>query len=118
VLQVPLGGRVQLADGSILILNADSAVNGAVSGSFPALSDVGVTFAFVDRSVRSSFTYFYAVTAFDVNSLASGPSSIESARVTKSTTHLALADIHESEVSHGIVKEYGASLPLRLLKKA
>jgi hypothetical protein len=85
VLQVPAGGRVQLANGSILILQADTAVSG---GGFAEreLTDAGVTFAFVDRSVRSSFTYFYAVTSFDVNSLASGPSAIESARVTKSVT--------------------------------
>ena len=42
--------------------------------------------AFIDRSVRNSFSYYYAVTAFDVNSLKSGPSSLESARITKSTT--------------------------------
>ncbi|HET7469228.1 MAG TPA: hypothetical protein VFJ81_06105, partial [Gemmatimonadales bacterium] len=85
VIQIPAGGRVQLASGSILILSADTAVSGGGHG-FPALSDNGVTFAFVDRGVRNSFTYFYAVTAFDVNSLASGPSSIESPRVTKSVT--------------------------------
>ena len=86
VVQVREGGRVRLANGSILILQADTAVSGGGSGGFPELSDAGVTFAFVDRSVRSSFTYFYTVTAFDVNSLASGPSAIESARVTKSVT--------------------------------
>jgi hypothetical protein len=82
VVQIPAGGRVQLANGSILILNADSAVTG---GGFPPLADNGVPFAYVDRAVRNSFTYYYAVTAFDVNSLASGPSVLESARVTKST---------------------------------
>ncbi|HMA40597.1 MAG TPA: hypothetical protein VKP10_10995, partial [Gemmatimonadales bacterium] len=85
VLQVPSGGRVRLANGGVLILQTDTAVSGGGKG-FPALSDNGVTFAFVDRGVRNSFTYFYAVTAFDVNSLASGPSSIESPRVTKSVT--------------------------------
>jgi hypothetical protein len=85
VLQIPAGGRVQLASGSILILQADTAVTGGGHG-FPALADNGVTFAYIDRGVRNSFTYFYAVTAFDVNSLASGPSAIESPRVTKSVT--------------------------------
>ncbi len=33
--------------------------------------------------MRNSLRYFYSVTAFDVNSLVSGPSSLESARVTK-----------------------------------
>ena len=36
-----------------------------------------------NRTVRNSLRYFYAVTAFDVNSLVSGPSSLESARSTK-----------------------------------
>ncbi|HEV8399116.1 MAG TPA: T9SS type A sorting domain-containing protein [Gemmatimonadales bacterium] len=85
VIQVPAGGRVQLASGSILIVKADTAVTGNGSG-FPALADGGIGFALVDRSVRNSFTYQYAVTAFDVNSFASGPSSLESPRVTKAVT--------------------------------
>ncbi|HMJ58223.1 MAG TPA: T9SS type A sorting domain-containing protein [Gemmatimonadales bacterium] len=85
VIQVPIGGRVQLANGSILIVRADTAVTGNASG-FPALTDGGIGFGFVDRSVRNSFTYHYAVTAFDVNSFTSGPSALESPRVTKSVT--------------------------------
>lgn len=84
IVQIPAGGRVQLANGSILILKADTAVTGGNSG-FPALTDAGVTFAYVDRAVRNSFTYYYAVTAFDVNSFTSGPSALESPRVTQST---------------------------------
>jgi len=85
VIQVPPGGRVKLSDGSILVTRADTAVTGGASG-LPALADNGVAFAFVDRGVRNLFQYFYAVTAFDINSLVSGPSSLESARVTKGTT--------------------------------
>ncbi|HMA40981.1 MAG TPA: hypothetical protein VKP10_12965, partial [Gemmatimonadales bacterium] len=85
VLQIPAGGRVQLANGNILILHADTAVSGGGQG-YPPLADNGVPFAYVDRAVRNSFTYYYAVTAFDVNSLGSGPSAIESPRVTKSVT--------------------------------
>jgi hypothetical protein len=48
--------------------------------------DNGVPFAFVDKAVRSSFTYFYAVTAFDINSVKSGPSSLESPLITKTVT--------------------------------
>jgi hypothetical protein len=36
--------------------------------------------------VRNAFTYYFAVTAFDVNSFSSGPSSLESARIVKSVT--------------------------------
>jgi len=90
VIQVPRGGRVQLANGSVLIVRADTAVTGGGTG-FPAMTNSGVGFAFVDRGVRSSFTYHYAVTAFDMNSFISGPSSLESPRVTKSTTPRKLA---------------------------
>ena len=85
VIQVPPGGRVKLADGSILVTRADTAVIGGNTG-FPPLADNGVAFAYVDRSVRNLFQYFYTVTAFDVNSIVSGPTSLESARVTKATT--------------------------------
>jgi hypothetical protein len=85
VVQIPVGGRVALQDNSVLILKADTAVVGNHSG-FPALSDAGVNFAYVDRGVRNSFSYYYAVTAFDVNSLKSGPTSLESPRVTKLVT--------------------------------
>ncbi len=90
LIQIPAGGRVQLANGSILIVKADTAVTGDGSG-FPALEDTGIGFAYVDRSVRNSFTYHYAVTAFDVNSFISGPSSLESPRVTKTVTPRKLA---------------------------
>lgn len=88
VIQVPLGpaGRAELADGTLINLAADTAVVGAASGKFPALQDTGVPFAFVDRDVRNNFRYFYSVTSFDFNSFQSGPSSIESARVTKNVT--------------------------------
>ena len=85
VIQIPAGGRVLLADSSVLILKADTAVTGGGSG-FPALTNGGIGFAFVDHGVRNSFTYYYAVTAFDVNSFTSGPSSLESPRITKAVT--------------------------------
>jgi hypothetical protein len=85
IIQVPAGGRVQLAGGGVLVLQADTAVTGGGSG-FPGLGNTGVPFAYVDQSVRNSFQYVYAVTAFDVNSLTSGPSSLESPRVIKRVT--------------------------------
>lgn len=83
LIQVPTGKRVQLANGGVIVLEADTA---AAGGGHPeqALKNTGVSFVYNDPEVRNSFTYFYAVTAFDVNSLFSGPSSLESARVTKS----------------------------------
>lgn len=84
VIQVPLGGRVQLKDGSVLITKADTAVVGGKSGN-PPLTDGGVSFTFVDSGLVNSFTYYYAVTAFDVNSFRSGPSSLESPKTTLKT---------------------------------
>src|SRR3989454_2575081 len=85
LIQIPAGGRVKLADGSVLIIKADTAVTGGGSG-YPALTGGGVNFAYSDLGVRNSFAYYYAVTAFDLTSLKSGPSSLESPRVTKLVT--------------------------------
>ncbi|HEY6854543.1 MAG TPA: hypothetical protein VI139_09850 [Gemmatimonadales bacterium] len=85
VIQIPPGGRVKLANGNVLIVQADTAVTGGASGK-PTLVDNGVPFAFIDKGVRNSFRYFYAVTAFDVNSVASvgpGATSLESAPAAK-----------------------------------
>jgi hypothetical protein len=95
IVQIPPGGRVQLAGGGILVLEADTAVTGhGTEGACrpercPALSNTGVPFAYIDHAVANSFTYFYAVTAFDVNSVASvgaGNTSLESPRAVKSVT--------------------------------
>ncbi|MBI4513350.1 MAG: T9SS type A sorting domain-containing protein [Gemmatimonadetes bacterium] len=82
VIQVPEGGAVELADGRTLVVKADTAVTGGGSG-FAPLTDTGVPFGFSDTDVVNGFDYFYAVTAFDVNSLKSGPTSLESARRAK-----------------------------------
>ncbi len=110
VIQVPAGGRVQLANGSILIVKADTAVTGNGSG-FPALEDTGIGFAYVDRTVRNSFTYHYAVTAFDANSFISGPSSLESPRVTKTVTPRKLgANATAAVLVQGVFGDPGAQL--------
>ena len=74
----------------VFVTTADTAVSGGNSG-LPGLTDTGVNFAYIDRSVRNLFQYFYSVTAFDVNSVTSGPTSLESARATKIVTPRALA---------------------------
>ncbi|HXO85084.1 MAG TPA: hypothetical protein VN803_06130, partial [Gemmatimonadales bacterium] len=85
LIQVKAGDRVELANGDVINLIADTAVTGGASG-FPVLSDNGVAFAYTDNNVRNGFTYSYTVTAFDVNSVKSGPSSLESARITETVT--------------------------------
>jgi hypothetical protein len=84
-IQVADGGRAELATGDIVNLVTDTAVTGRATG-FPGLDDTGVPFVFVDNAVRNGLVYFYAVTAFDVNSIRStgaGTTSLESARITK-----------------------------------
>lgn len=80
LVQVPAGGRVQLADGSVLVLKED--VAGVTGVTTPVrMENTGVPFAFLDRSVINSVTYVYAVTAFDVNSVNSGPTVLESPQI-------------------------------------
>src|SRR5438034_108063 len=88
IVQVKVGDRVKLANGGTINLKADTAVvtQQCDDVKCPPLGDTGVPFAFVDKNVRNSFTYFYAVTAFDLNSAKSGPTSLESPRVTKRVT--------------------------------
>jgi len=95
--QVRLGDRGALATGDAILFNADTALTGDAAG-FPALSDAGVPFTFVDNGVRSNLRYFYSVTAFDINSFQSGPSSTESPRNTKSVTPSVLASNLENTV--------------------
>jgi len=83
VVQVPLGGRLVSRNGAVGVTAADTAVTGGATG-FPSLVDNGVTFTWTDHGAVNSFHYYYAVTAFTVNSVRSGPSSLESPRVVKS----------------------------------
>jgi hypothetical protein len=108
VIQVRAGsGRTPLANGTqVYVLAADTAVTGGgEAGSCgprtacPALNNTGVPFVYVDRNVRSHFRYFYSVTAFDVNSLESGPSSLESARSTRAVTPTRPASNYESSAT-------------------
>lgn len=84
-IQFPSGGIVELAGGDPLVQEADTAMAAAIrAGNAQEMDNSGVPFAFVDTDVKNGFQYFYKVTAFDINSLRSGPSSLESAGGTKS----------------------------------
>jgi hypothetical protein len=92
--QVPTGRVRLLADSSGFVELADTAVTGSRTAAALGVSDPGllqltqsgVPFVFVDNTVRNGIRYFYAVAAFDVNSIRSGPSSLESARIAKQVT--------------------------------
>jgi hypothetical protein len=85
------------------ILKADTAVNGGGSNGScgprsecPMLSNTGVPFVYVDRTPRNNFRYFYSVTAFDINSIESGPTTLESPRSTKSVRPVKPASNYEN----------------------
>lgn len=93
ITQIVPGNRVLLADGKAQVLPgkqdtafADINQGKLAAGVSTVLTNSGVPFVFTDHGVRNSLRYFYSVTSFDVNSAASGPSSLESARITKPVT--------------------------------
>ena len=93
ITQIVPGNRVLLAAGTAQVLpgQLDTAfidiTRGRVAqGVSTNLTNSGIPFLYVDHNVRNSLRYFYAVSAFDVNSAASGPSSLESQRKTKAVT--------------------------------
>ena len=85
LIQYPEGGRILSTNGLVTAVRADTFPTGGASG-FPALGNTGVTYVFTDSAVHNSFRYYYAVTAFDFNSIRSGPSSLESPRYVKPVT--------------------------------
>lgn len=80
LIQVRDGDRIRLPGNTAAILHADT-VGGFEQAT--CLCSSGVPFLFVDKGVRNGSDYFYAVTAFDVNSAQSGPASMESVRLPK-----------------------------------
>ena len=81
----PGGGVVRLADSTALGTNLTQVSVDNFEG-FPAMTNTGVPFAYVDASVTNNFTYFYSVQAIDINSLASGPYSLSSSNITTRVT--------------------------------
>jgi hypothetical protein len=119
IVQVQAGaGRVHLANGTALNVAPDTAVigGGKLGGcgpksACPALSNTLVPFVYVDRTPRNNFRYFYSVTAFDVNSIESGPTSLESPRATKSVTPVAPA-ANAALVGNVVTHIYGRGVPM------
>jgi hypothetical protein len=111
--QVSLPGRAALLTGGTLLLDGklDTFWPDAVAGGSPGLTNAGVPFAFVDQGVINSTDYFYAVTAFDVNSVNSGPSSLESAVIaTRVTPRAPAANATSTVLSQGIAGSDGEFL--------
>ena len=116
IIQVKRGERIKLATQQAILLRADTAFAG--SGNTPEVSDNGVPFTFLDTRVRSNLRYFYSVTAFDVNSFQSGPSTIESPRNTNSVVPQApagnlqsTATLTQSIEGRGVNVSVGATTP-------
>jgi hypothetical protein len=110
ITQIVPGNRVLLASGEAQVLpgQLDTAfidiTRGRVAqGVSTNLTNGGIPFLYVDHNVRNSLRYFYAVSAFDVNSAASGPSSLESQRKTKPVTPTPLSPNQQGDVSVTVV---------------
>jgi hypothetical protein len=119
VTQVKPGDRVALASGSAQVLpgKLDTAFADISHGSrigtgvSTDLNDGGVPYAFTDEGVRNSVRYFYAVTAFDINSLVSGPSSLESGRIAKPVTPVASpSNVALADLTFGVFGDDGTDL--------
>lgn len=105
IVQVRPGDRTVLADGSLLILRADTA---------PVLADTRVPFAFVDDGLTNGVTYWYAVTAFDVNSAYSAPASLESSTLPRAVApRVSAAGIVGPVVTERVTGDDGEALDLR-----
>ena len=90
-LMTRFGNRLELASGLAITTKMDTVVTGNGSG-LPPMTNSGVPYIYVDNGVRNNFRYFYVVTAFDVNSWSSGPTSLESPKAgTQSVIPQALA---------------------------
>jgi hypothetical protein len=120
VQQVKPGDRVALASGSAQILpgKLDTAFNDITHGArigtgvTTTLANTGVPYIFVDQGVRNSVRYFYAVTAFDINSLVSGPSSLESGRIAKAVTPVVSGTnvVSSATITSGVFGEPGVQI--------
>jgi hypothetical protein len=81
----PPGGGVSRVRAAPVAIRLDTVRPGTAPGDTLDLVNNGVPFVFADTAVTNNFTYYYAVTAFDVNSMATGPFSTESGRQVQST---------------------------------
>jgi len=118
ITQVQPANRLLLATGLVFDTDVDTVITGKDSG-LPGLEDTGVPFVYVDTDVRNNFRYFYVVTAFDVNSIVSGPTSLESGKSgTIAVVPQALAtnyanshSLTPSMVGRGLALNPGAPIP-------
>jgi hypothetical protein len=104
----------------VRVNNGPNAVDTLVTGGntgFPELANTGVPFAYTDdgsgllSAPRNNVRYFYAVTAFDVNSFVSGPASLESQRAARAVvpTHQA-SNVATAELISGVFGSDGSQL--------
>ena len=120
IVQVRPGNRVALTNGTVRVNNGPNAVDTLVTGGntgFPELANTGVPFAYTDdgsgllSAPRNNVRYFYAVTAFDVNSFVSGPASLESQRAARAVVPVhSASNVTNAELSSGVFGSDGTQL--------
>ncbi len=120
IVQQKVGQRVLLATGTVRPNNGPAAIDTAITGGdtgFPELANTGVPFAFTDdgsgllSAPRNNVRYFYTVTAFDVNSFGSGPSTLESQRIARAVVPVRQApNVTTAVLESGITGADGTEL--------
>jgi hypothetical protein len=120
IVQVRPGQRVALTNGTVRVNNGPNAVDTLVTGGatgFPELANTGVPFAYTDdgsgllSAPRNNVRYFYAVTAFDVNSFVSGPASLESQRAARAVVPVHQAsNVQTAQLTSGVFGSDGTQL--------
>ncbi|HEU4681467.1 MAG TPA: hypothetical protein VFS51_06970 [Gemmatimonadales bacterium] len=120
IVQVRPGQRVLLTTGTVRNNVGPTATDTAVVGlgsGFPPLANTGVPFAYTDdgsgllSAPRNNVRYFYTVTAFDVNSFASGPSSLESQRIARAVVPTRQApNVQTASLTSGVFGSDGTEL--------
>jgi hypothetical protein len=112
VLQVASGDRLVLPNGEVELLAVDTAR--MYPDELHLADDGGVPFVWRDSTVRNNLTYFYAVTAFDVNAINStgaGRTSLESPRITRRVTPVSAAfNIQRSVATETFLRGRGVVL--------
>jgi hypothetical protein len=105
------GWIVEAANGLPIVQRADTTLAAALrAGTALPMRNTGVPFTFVDESVANGFDFYYEVTAFDINSVSSGPTSLESEGVPKRIVPRAPASDDLSRI-HTVPDPYYAVSP-------
>jgi hypothetical protein len=111
---LPGAGVARLADLTALATSLTVPIVSDEAGETQPATDTGIPFVYVDNTVVNNFTYWYAVSAFDVNSEASGPHTLRSSKVAQATVPRKNApNLEEASLVVALVGDDGEPVPDR-----